>query len=96
MKDSCTQLRESENKLGNKPLTVITAGDETDLKKAGSQEWVDQFISAWCDLQKDLATKSTRGKRVVAEKSGHMIIFEQPEIIVDAVREMVEQIRQEK
>ena len=96
MKDSCTQLRESENKLGNKPLTVITAGNQSDLKKAGSQEWVDQFVSAWCDLQKDLATKSTRGKRVVAEKSGHMIIFEQPEIIVDAVREMVEQIRQEK
>ena len=93
-KDSCKQLKNSENRSTNKPLTVITAGKSSDLTKAGySQELVDQFTIAWDDLQKDLVAKSICGKQIVAEESGHMIVFEQPEIIVDAVREMVTDIR---
>jgi len=34
-----------------------------------------------------------RKKQVIAENSGHMINAEQPEIIVDAVREIVDELR---
>ncbi len=40
-------------------------------------------------LQKDLVTKSTKGKQIMAEHSGHMITREQPEIIVESVQEIV-------
>ena len=42
------------------------------------KEWVEQF---------------PKGKLVIAEDSGHMVPFEQPELVVDTIRQMVEQSR---
>jgi pimeloyl-ACP methyl ester carboxylesterase len=42
------------------------------------------------EMQKDLATRSTNGKFVFAEKSGHMIQQDEPELIVNAIRQVVE------
>jgi pimeloyl-ACP methyl ester carboxylesterase len=36
-----------------------------------------------------IAEHSTQGKHIIAEKSGHWIQFDEPELIVDAVRQMV-------
>ena len=44
-------------------------------------------------FQIDLMSKSSRGKLVIAESSGHNIPYDQPEIIVEAVREMYEELR---
>jgi hypothetical protein len=41
-------------------------------------------------LQEELAGLSTRGERRVAEQSGHLIQIEQPEIVIEAIRDMVE------
>ena len=85
---SLEQLR-ATGKIGDKPLIVITQGKPIDEKELGlSEEKVDQFSKAWSKLQKDLATKSTQGKQIFAEQSGHMITREQPEIIIQAIREM--------
>jgi pimeloyl-ACP methyl ester carboxylesterase len=50
----------------------------------------DQLALAWHELQVDLAGRSTYGKLIEAN-SGHFIPGEQPEIIVDSVREVIRQ-----
>lgn len=82
------QLAATENRLNDKPLIVITAG-----KSPCSQEFNTRI---WLPLQKDLVTKSKKGKQIIAEKSGHMIHYDQPEIIVQAVQDMVAQYHKDK
>jgi pimeloyl-ACP methyl ester carboxylesterase len=57
------------------PLVVISAGDQPDDVKAAHSR---------------LARSSTRGRHIVAEESGHWVPFDQPELIVDAIRELIE------
>ena len=42
------------------------------------------------EMQKDLAARSTNGKFLFAEKSGHLIHQDEPELVVNAIREVVE------
>jgi len=85
---SCDQLQLDGGLIGDKPLVVITAGKKKSL--------TDEKKKAWHDLQTDLVLKSSQGTQVFAERSGHNINIEQPEIIVDVVRKMVEGLRKEK
>jgi hypothetical protein len=36
---------------------------------------------------------SSRGRHVVASKSGHWVAFDEPELVVDAIRDVVETVR---
>ncbi len=60
--------------LGDTPLTVISAGDAPPSRVAWHSE---------------LARMSTRGRLTMARRSGHWILFDQPEIVVNAVRDHV-------
>jgi pimeloyl-ACP methyl ester carboxylesterase len=46
--------------------------------------------AVWLDLQKELATRSPRGEHVIAERSGHYIQNDEPQLVVGAVRRVVE------
>lgn len=59
-------------------------------------QYFKKFRKALNRIQQDLAKLSSKGKLVIAEKSGHMIPWEQPEIIVEAVKQMVEETKHEK
>ena len=86
---SLKQLKNAEERLGNKPLIVITAGKSLSNEDTGyPKEFTDKLANLWEVHQKDLVTKSTKGKRIIAEHSGHMIPHEQPEIIIEAIREV--------
>ena len=94
---SMQQLKDSANRLEDKPLIVITARRNWD-------EYYPQFGSArmreyqqvWSDFQKDFLTKSCKSKQIFAEKSGHFVVWDQPEVIVDAIRLMVEQYQKDQ
>src|SRR5438309_7231113 len=47
--------------------------------------------SVWLAKHKEWAKKVLQAKLVLAEKSGHMIQFQQPELVVDAIKEEVNQ-----
>jgi pimeloyl-ACP methyl ester carboxylesterase len=88
---SCKQLKTVGRSPWNKPLIVISAAKVTPAEGSGhSQEQLDAFFVHFKELQKDLATKSTQGKQVIAEESDHMITLHQPQIIVDSIKEIVE------
>jgi len=87
---SAEELKSNPSFLGNKPLIVITAGKPPREEDTGfSREFLLQAKSAWDDLQHDLINKSARAKQVFAEESGHMVNHEQPNIIVESVRELL-------
>jgi len=86
--DSMDQLRAAPMKLGDKPLIVISRGKKEDSSAPG--EATDPTEQAWRVLQTDLSGRSTRGKQIIAEKSGHYVNFDQPGLVIDAIREVVE------
>jgi pimeloyl-ACP methyl ester carboxylesterase/aminoglycoside phosphotransferase (APT) family kinase protein len=94
---SCEQLKAVHEFLPNVPVVVITAGKQV-IPAQGpcgsyTQDEVDMINKTWFELQADLVTKSSESKQIIAEYSGHNIPYEQPEIIVDAVREMVDKLK---
>jgi pimeloyl-ACP methyl ester carboxylesterase len=48
---------------------------------------------AWDKMQEELAHLSTRGTRVIAKNSSHYIQTDRPDVVLDAVRTVVEQAR---
>jgi pimeloyl-ACP methyl ester carboxylesterase len=79
LSESLRQIHDRKVHLKDKPLVVITAG-----KFADSNEG-----KAWNNLQKKLLSKSNRSKQMIADKSDHMINHHQPEIIIAAIREIL-------
>ncbi len=72
---SFDEVRAARLSLGTKPLIVITAGnDDTD---------------DWHRLQMDLLNRSSNSRRMVAERSGHVVQDDRPDIVIAAVREVV-------
>ena len=44
-------------------------------------------------MQSELAGLSSDAKQIIAEQSGHHIQLDQPDLVIDAIREIVEAIR---
>lgn len=72
------EVRESPP-LRPMPLTVITAGLQGEL---------------WQDLQRELAAQLPDSQHTIAERSGHLIQQDQPELVSSAVRDIVERLRE--
>ena len=49
---------------------------------------------AWEKMQEELAHLSTRGTHAVAKNSSHYIQLDRPDVVIEAVRSVVEQARQ--
>jgi pimeloyl-ACP methyl ester carboxylesterase len=78
--------------LGNMPLIVLSAGHGDAIASLSDAE--NQQI--WKELQveqSELAAFSLDSKQVIAEQSGHFIQLDQPDLVIDAIREMVDAIR---
>jgi pimeloyl-ACP methyl ester carboxylesterase len=76
--DSASEVRSSRRKL-TIPVLVITGGRGADEN--------------WRQLQRDQASLSERGCLIVAEQSGHVVQVDQPEVVVNAIRTVVETAR---
>ncbi|MFZ5354070.1 MAG: alpha/beta fold hydrolase [Bacillota bacterium] len=73
------QVRATRNSLRNIPLTVIAA-----------RETIGYYPNnIWLDLQTDLASLSKNGKLIIAENSGHVIQADEPQVVIDAVLDML-------
>jgi hypothetical protein len=49
--------------------------------------------SQWRDLQRDLVGLSDRGCQVIAEQSGHVAAIDAPEVVVNAIRAVIDAAR---
>lgn len=78
--------------VGDIPLVVLRHGKPMPpMKEMGmGPEDADHYERIWQELQEELVALSPRATLVVAEESGHMIHQEEPELVVRAVRDVVE------
>lgn len=74
--------------FGAMPLTVLTRG-EMDLPAFISAESQTKVYTAWKEDHERIAARSTRGKTVLVPGSGHVIHGSNPEMVAEAVRDMV-------
>lgn len=77
--------------IGDVPLIVIRHGREGMFGLAPVKEQMAE--ARWQAAQKDLAKMSTDARLEVAAASGHGIPLEQPDVIVDAIEELVKKWR---
>jgi pimeloyl-ACP methyl ester carboxylesterase len=78
--------------LGDIPLVVITHGVAPPPFPAElgiTDEDMRPYEQTWGELQEELAGLSPRGRVVVAEGAGHMIHHERPDVVVQAIRDVV-------
>jgi pimeloyl-ACP methyl ester carboxylesterase len=82
--------------LGDLSLTVISHGqlDANAVPPSLGPQVRDDYEAAWQKLQVEITSLSTRGRRIVAAMSGHNVIFDQPEIVIESILEMVESTNQ--
>jgi pimeloyl-ACP methyl ester carboxylesterase len=79
--------------VGALPLVVLTAGRREAMEGIPPADDA-AFRDLWArELQPELARLSSRGRQVVVPDSGHLIPWQQPRAVVDAVREVVEASR---
>jgi pimeloyl-ACP methyl ester carboxylesterase len=90
-------IPEETRKLGDRPLVVLTRSEKTstnDLQQMQlTPEQGDRMDSVWRALHDEEATWSTRSRHEVVPRSTHYIQFDQPQAVITAVREVVEQVR---
>ncbi len=78
IRESAEQVRSSRRKL-TIPVFVVTGGRGAD--------------DNWRQLQRDQVSLSDPGCLIVAEESGHIVAVEQPKIVVEAIRRVVDTVR---
>lgn len=75
--------------FGNLPLTVLSAG-QWDTVPSLSDAENQKLWTAFRLQQSELVALSSVGEQIIAEQSGHHIQLEQPELLINAIQEMVD------
>jgi pimeloyl-ACP methyl ester carboxylesterase len=78
IRESASEVRTSRRTLPI-PVVVVTGARGAD--------------ATWQELQRDQVKLSERGCQIVAERSGHLVQIDQPQIIVNAVRGVIDGTR---
>jgi hypothetical protein len=75
--DSITN--QHDHPFGDKPLVDVTTGGDG--------------IPGYAELQTKLLSLSQNSKRLTADKSGHFVIIDRPDMVVDAIDQVVNAVR---
>jgi len=76
----------------NLPLIVLSRGlsDATPLLTEIENQ---QLWEVWQEMQSELAALSSEAKQIIAEQSGHHIQLDQPDLVIDAIRDVLDAMR---
>jgi pimeloyl-ACP methyl ester carboxylesterase len=93
--DFCTLrgLMNALNWRADIPLVVLTQGVPFRAEDYVHPSLAPKYYQLHLELQRELVALSPRGRQVVAEKSGHFIQQDQPELVVNAIRQVVEDVK---
>jgi len=70
--------KERAHPLGDKPIVDVSTDDSR--------------TPDYVKLQTDLLALSQNSKEIIAENSGHFVIIDRPDVVVDAVRQVVQAV----
>jgi pimeloyl-ACP methyl ester carboxylesterase len=77
--------------FGDRPLTVLTAGDRTAVTEGLPPAVAKDLDGIWMGLQADLVALSSHGRQEIVPNATHDMPFEQPDVIVKAIRDILDQ-----
>ena len=89
---SADELRAARHSLGDMPLIVLTRTPPPP-RPGQSQAERDALNKLWEDLHDGIAAESSRGVDRIVPYSGHFIQWDQPQVVVDAILEVLTQAR---
>ena len=90
---SVAQVR-AANWHGDIPLIVLTRGSATfNPNDYAVPSLAPKWEQIRLKLQQELVRRSSRGRQIIAEKSGHYIQRDQPELVIDAIRQVMEEAK---
>jgi pimeloyl-ACP methyl ester carboxylesterase len=78
--------------LGDLPLAVLTAPNKQRADDVPT-ELNDKFNQIWVELQVELAQLSSNSTHIIAEESGHFIQHDQPDLVIGAIEQVVQESR---
>jgi len=93
--NNLAELRAENVNLGDLPLIVISRG-YWDLMPVFSEIENQQAWQTWQDMQTELLLLSTNSKQIIATKSEHHIQLQQPELVIEAIREIVDMVEKKE
>ena len=76
------------------PLVVLTRGSATlNPNDYAVPSLAPKFEEIRMELQQELVRRSAKGRQIIAEKSGHFIHRDQAELVIEAIRQVLEESR---
>ena len=98
LKVSNEQARAVES-LGDLPLIVISRSPNNPILASQMPSLPEEIntplLQEWQELQTELEGLSTNSTRFVADHCGHNVILEEPRLVVEAIRQLVDEYRAE-
>lgn len=95
--DSANQTRATRRDYGDMPIIVLTRSPSLPGKDSTQAEQ-DRRNATWQEMHNEVAAMSTHGVNEIVPRSGHLINYDRPEIVIDAIRQALaiaaEQARQ--
>jgi pimeloyl-ACP methyl ester carboxylesterase len=82
-------IKDQTHPLGDKPLVDVTAGNMPPVPPA----MAEKQASKYAELQTKLLSLSSNSKQLTAENSGHFIIIDRPDVVIDAIEQVVRSVR---
>lgn len=92
MMASNEQVRQAGS-FGDMPLVVISQNPGPDDWRGLDPAVQEQYAAIILKIQSDLAALSSKGVFMVAKTSDHFIMLHDPQIVIDAIIQMVKEIR---
>jgi pimeloyl-ACP methyl ester carboxylesterase len=80
--------KEHRHAFGDKPLVDVSTDMGTHVPDDSGS-----VGRSYAKLQADLLSLSQNSKQMIAEKSGHFIIIDRPDVVVDAISQAVQSVR---
>lgn len=74
--------------FGSIPLTVITAKYPNGVEGARNKKLESEYLQIHNDLQIDLLQLSKNSKQIFAEKSGHYVTLQEPDLICNEIEKL--------
>jgi pimeloyl-ACP methyl ester carboxylesterase len=81
--------KDQSHPLGDKPLVDISAGNAPPIPAPAAEQWRTKYT----ELHSKLLSLSINSKELTAENSGHFIIIDRPDVVIDAIGQVVQSVR---
>lgn len=75
------------------PLIVLTQGKPYGPDMVAVPSIAPKAYQLHLALQRNLARRSPKGRQIIAKNSGHFIHQDQPELVIDAIRQLFKKVR---